>query len=161
MWHTWNPGKTGDWLQQLDDLCHIHSSFELTKKVTCSIYIHIFWITHKILFSPLGSVFCFYNLVLKYRQNSFFIGVRVSVGGGGGGGWGEVSKVSNCNLITSHFMLLVVMPTPSLLRKHSKASVHKWSRWCMDELQSRLTYILPHAHSYCDYLWSLLFDTSS
>lgn len=151
MWHTWNPGKTGDWLRQLDDLCHIHSSFELTKKVTHSIYIHIFWITHKIVFLPLGSVYCFYNLVLKYCQNSFYIGVRVCVGGGGGE-WGEVSKVCNCNLITSHFMLLAVIATPSLHRRLSKPSVYKWSRWCMDELQSRLTYILPHADSYCDYL---------
>ena len=147
MWHTWNPGKTGDWLQQLDDLCHIHSSFELTKTVTYSIYIHIFWITHKIVFLPLGSVYYCYDLVQKYRQNSFFIGVCVYVKGGGG--WGEVS---NFNLITPHFMLLAVIPTPSLHRRHSKPSVYKWSRWCMGKLQSRLTYVLPHAHSYCDYL---------
>ena len=42
---------------------------------------------------------------------------------GGGGGWGEFIKVCNFNLITSHFMLLAVMPAPSLRRRHSKPSV--------------------------------------
>lgn len=145
MWHTWNPGKTGDWLQQLDDLCHIHSSFELTKKVTYSIHIHIFLISHKILFLPLGSVYCYYNLVQIYPENSFFIRGCVCVGVE----WGEVS--SNFNLITSHFMLLAITPTLAFVTNALNLLYTK-SRWCMGQPQCRLTYILPLADSYCDYL---------